>query len=236
MVCLVITRGGWGDVWRFASRDAAIGHALWHSEDALLAGAEDITRQYNMLEIGRLLEMIGIESLRVEVLSSVHPDLGLPDRVRLERVAERADRIWDGLLGLARDVPEDPAQVLELVRSDRENVLRTQNKEAHMADDKNKTGAAAGTTAAAAAPKAPKAKKFADTSVIRLQADKDGKKFGKDNNPKRAGTTTHDRFAKLVDGMTVAAYVKAVGNEAQAFSELDYNQKKGFLKIEEAGL
>jgi len=230
MVCLAITREGWGDIWRFASRDAAYGHALVQPSDAILAGAEDITRQYNMLEIGRLLEKIGDEALRVAVLSSVHPDLGLPDRVRLERVAERADRIWDRLLGLARDVPEDPAEVLKQVRTDRRLMTQlNQKKDDNMAD-------APKTAAAAAAPKAEKKQKFADTAVIRLQADKDGKKFGKDNNPKRAGTTTHDRFAKLVDGMTVAAYVKAVGNQAAAFSELDYNQKKSFLKVEEAGL
>lgn len=234
MVCLAITREGWGDVWRFASKDAAYGHALVQPSDAILTGAQDITRQYNMLEIGRLLEKIGNEHLRVTILSSVHPDLGLPDRVRLERVAERADRIWDALLGLARDVPEDPAAVLTQVRLDRRLMTQlNQKKDDNMANTPA-TGAA-GTTAAAA-PKPEKKQKFADSAIIRLQADKEGKKYGKDNNPKRAGTTTHDRFAKLVDGMTVAAYVKAVGNQAAAFSELDYNQKKGFLKIEEAGL
>ena len=63
------------------------------------------------------------------------------------------------------------------------------------------------------APKAnpiPRTPRFADTGVITLLADKDGKKYGPENNPKKQSSASADRFAKYVDGQTVAE-AKAAG-------------------------
>ena len=76
---------------------------------------------------------------------------------------------------------------------------------------------AAVTTEVAAEPTAekksspiPRTPRFADTGVITLLADKDGKKYGPENNPKKSGSASADRFAKYVDGQTVAE-AKAAG-------------------------
>jgi hypothetical protein len=47
------------------------------------------------------------------------------------------------------------------------------------------------------------------SAVISLGTDKDGKKYGPDNNPKRAGSAAATRFALYKDGMTVEAALKA---------------------------
>lgn len=47
------------------------------------------------------------------------------------------------------------------------------------------------------------------SAVVTLGADKDGKKYGPDNNPKRAGSAAATRFALYKDGMTIEAALKA---------------------------
>jgi hypothetical protein len=230
-VCIAITRGGWGEAYAFGSHAEADTHPLIQFGDAIMVGPEGILRQYSLPELGRLLRMIGDEDLREAVLAPIHPDLALPERRRQERGAEQVDAIWAGLEALVQPVPTDAAAILDLVRRNRTLMIQ----EGHMAaEEKNKTTGTtttAATTAAAAAPKAPKPPRYPLTNVITLLADKDGKKFGKDNNPKRAGSKAGDRFAKLVDGMTVEAFVKAVGNQAEAFADLDFGVKHGQLTV-----
>ena len=79
-------------------------------------------------------------------------------------------------------------------------------------------------------PKAEKkgrAREFGDDHVIAMQNDKDGKAYGKDNNPKRAGTNAATAFAKYKDGMTVAAFLKAGGSLA----DLRNDTTKKFIKV-----
>ncbi len=47
------------------------------------------------------------------------------------------------------------------------------------------------------------------TAIITLGVNKDGKKYGPDNNPKRAGSAAATRFAVYKDGMTIDAALKA---------------------------
>lgn len=89
---------------------------------------------------------------------------------------------------------------------------------------------AAATTEASAEKKSrpiPKDPKFSETSVIKLLADKDGKPYGAENNPKKAGTATHGRFAKYVDGMTVKAALEA----GLTRGDLSYDKDKKFIDI-----
>lgn len=46
-------------------------------------------------------------------------------------------------------------------------------------------------------------------ATIHMLSDKSGKPYGVDNNPKRAGTAGHERFAKYTDGMTVGEAIAA---------------------------
>lgn len=47
------------------------------------------------------------------------------------------------------------------------------------------------------------------TAVISLGVNKDGKKYGSDNNPKRAGSAAAVRFAAYKDGQTIEQALKA---------------------------
>ena len=58
-------------------------------------------------------------------------------------------------------------------------------------------------------PLIPRDPKHAQTSIIHLLADKDGKKYGPDNNPKKPGTASADRFTRYIDGGTVEENLKA---------------------------
>ena len=231
MVCLAVTRGGWGDVWRFKDRQSADLHPLVQYGDAILDESDPISRQYNVLEVGRLIEMTGDEKLRQSVLMPIHPDRGLGQSERVRRLDERSEEIFAALLRISKDPPTEPTEVLNLIRSDRIAMIKEGRD---MADEKNKTGANAGAAAAPKPAKEPKAPKYRDDQVITMGADKDGKKFGGDNNPKRAGSLAHARFAHLKDGMTVGAFVKAVGNQATAFGDLDYGIKHGQFTVGDA--
>lgn len=226
MVCVAVTRGGWGDVWRFEDRQSADLHPLVQYGDAILEEDDRVTRQYSTHEAGRLLQMIGDERLRQSVLMPIHPDRGLTESQRVERLAERSEEIFQGLLQISRDPPTDPTEVLRLIRSDRISTIKEGQE---MADEKNKTTAAAAPKEPKApkAPREPRAPKYADSAVITMGADKDGKKYGGDNNPKRAGSNTHTRFGYLRDGLTVGEFVKKCGNQAVAFGDLDYALKHG---------
>lgn len=99
--------------------------------------------------------------------------------------------------------------------------------------DTNKTAAATGTTAAAAAaPAAEKAKTvggFAMTAKITFGKKEDGKTSydGAENNPKRKGSKSFDKFAKYKDGMTVEDAVKAGITGA----DLSWDSRHGFIKV-----
>lgn len=69
---------------------------------------------------------------------------------------------------------------------------------------------------------------FALTAKISLGQNGEGKKYdGGDNNPKRKGSKSFDKFAKYKDGMTVeqAAAAGITG------ADLSWDTKHGFIKI-----
>lgn len=63
---------------------------------------------------------------------------------------------------------------------------------------------------------------------ITLLCDKDGKPYGKENNPKRAGTATHGRFELYQNGQTVEEAYKA----GVAAGDFAYDVNKQFIKID----
>lgn len=69
--------------------------------------------------------------------------------------------------------------------------------------------------------------RLTDATIISLSSDAEGKKYGSDHNPTRPGAAVHDRFAKYVDGMTVAE-AKAAGITA---GDIAYHVKQGFLTV-----
>lgn len=84
------------------------------------------------------------------------------------------------------------------------------------------------TTAEAPAkkPAVPREPKYAPTSVIKLLADKEGKQYGPENNPKKVGSATATRFEKYFDGMTVEQ-----AKEAGLYGDLSYDAAHNFIEI-----
>lgn len=228
---VAVTRGGFGIVYLFSSRQEADLHPLIQYGDAILTGPEDVTRQYSLVEMPRFLALLGDEELRVTVLAEVHPDLGLSGRDRLDRVAARAGAVWHRLLSVAVGVPSDPSEVLAVVRSDRAAMAEQQRKETTVAEEKTKPAKAPKAAAAPKPAKEAKPPKFAYDSTIKMLADKAGKAYGKDNNPKRAGSSAAERFAFLKDGMTVKKFCDAVGSETAAMADLAWGVDKGQLQV-----
>lgn len=231
MSCVAVTQGGWGKFYLFADKKSAEDHPLVQYGDSVLCGPDCVVEQYNVLEIGRLLAMLGDEKLRLSVLRSIHPELGLKNSERVKRISERAPDIWDRIKLAASQPPADPSEIIKLVAIDR----KQQSKESTMEDVKNQEAATAAQTTKAEKPvKAPKPPKYANDDIVRMLSDKDGKQYGADNNPKRSGSATAIRFANYRDGVTVGELLSNGDTQSKIFADLDYDQAKGFIEIEKA--
>lgn len=224
MECVAITVGGYGSAWLFKSQEEAELHPLIQPGDAIVANRVDMFKQYMLFELDVFLGIIGDDTLKQRVLSSIPQRGSAPERLRVARVdKDHGAAMWAALLKSARPVPRDPAEIMKLIRQD-----RLTWKEVTMAK-KAQAAAAGGAPKAAKAPaeKKVRAREFPDDHVISMQNDKDGKPYGKDNNPKRAGTNAATAFAKYKDGMTVGAFLKAGGSLA----DLRNDTGKKFIKI-----
>lgn len=95
------------------------------------------------------------------------------------------------------------------------------------------TPAAKAPTAAAKAPavakekKAPKPRKFENADTIHFAADKEGKKYGADYNPKRPGSAAHKVFGLYKEGMKVSDFVKAGGSAG----DIAWNVEHGYITV-----
>lgn len=193
MVAIAVTRNGKGEFWRFENRSEADLHPLVQYGDAILDGSLDILSNYTLRELPEFFDRAGLEPTRLEDLQRAAGGLERKMRAGLENLAEDA---WARLLERATEPPTDSSEICKLVREDRIATLNTSRKETTMTDT-----AAAPADTKKKGGRTPKASKFGDEAVITLGSDKEGKKYGPDNNPKRGKAA--DRFAKYADGMTV---------------------------------
>ena len=69
--------------------------------------------------------------------------------------------------------------------------------------------------------------KFKGDMIITMLADKDGNPYSKENNPKRAGSKSGERFALYVNGMSVDQAVAAGLTRA----DLQHDVDKKFISI-----
>jgi hypothetical protein len=241
---VAVTRMGFGSLWLFSSRREADEHPLIQYGDAILTGPGDIERQYTNLEIPLLCEQLQRKELADEFRIKIRD---LDGRTRHTYKEQLLEYLWVLLTGKAVKPPIDPTEVFRLVIEDRRvtrttdpreklNMARRPETAQATVDPSVAVGdpnAAVGETTAAAAsapaaPKAPKADKGPDkTKIVRLLNDKEGKAYGADNNPKKAGGTAAARFALYVNGMTVGAALDA-GVKA---ADIDYDRKKGFIEL-----
>jgi len=225
VTCVAVTRGGMGEPWLFESRAEADLHPLVQYGDALLSGPEDVLTQYGLHQLPLLLRVIGDEHLTRRVLSAV-PDPGVAREVKRREAAEQhTAAVFAALEARAKAPPASPARVCELIRRDRELYSEERRK---MPEVTNTAAGGKSKAAAAAKPaKDVKPPRYPSDSVITLLADKDGKAYGKNNNPKRAGSKAAEHFALYTSGMKVGKFIEAGGTLA----DLAFDEGKKFIKV-----
>jgi hypothetical protein len=64
-------------------------------------------------------------------------------------------------------------------------------------------------------------------SVITMGKDPEGKNYGPDNNPKRAGSAANTRFALYKSGMTIQQALDA----GITRGDINWDSKQGFINI-----
>ncbi len=174
----------------------------------MLETPEDLSRQYNYLDLPSLLERNGLETL----LKRYGEDLVV--KGYRGAVLGIGDQILNRLRSAASRVPKDPREVFEIIVKDRDEYnhgVRERTQDVN--------------TKTAEAPKSRS--KYGDDQKITLLKDAEGKKFGPKNNPKREGSKSHGRFAAYKDGMKVSKAIEAGVTKA----DLDYDVTKGFIEI-----
>lgn len=223
MVCVALTRGGEGSLWRFESLIEASDHPLIQYGDAICCSEEDVHRTFRPVELADLADRIGQPQLSLAIRSSV-AILTTRDRDQF------AERLWSHMQRSAVEPPKDPSEVIRLVRQDRAAArsarstpwrlnpmerLPLQQRNERMTDDTEKKTAV------------PRTRKYSDTTIISMGKDANGVAYGPENNPKKVGSKSAERFAKYVDGMTVET-ARAVGFASMDF---DYDSEKGFISL-----
>lgn len=227
---VAVTRNGLGDMYIFSSRAEADLHPLVQYGDVVCDGPESVLRQYTRMEIPDLLRRLGDEEFRSEVLMKAAGSLGWS-----ESVTRYSGRVWEKMQECASPPPTDPGEIVSRIAKDRKLSLvesRVPKEEKRMSN----TQQTENTTAEAKEPAAKKEKAtpttiggFSLASKITMLVDKEGKPYGKDNNPKKAGSKSAVRFEAYGNGgITVEEAYKAGVSSA----DFAYDVNKGFIKID----
>lgn len=207
---IVVTKYGWGPVWRFSGAIEASVHPDVQDGDAVIHSKEDIVEQYNALEFPRLLRM-----LRIEGASAIEMALRrLPPRRKLELMRDNAARVMVALCQVAVDPPHNPDKERLMV----EKVKKVAEEKAAAKTPKETV---AKEPKAPAGPRAPKG--CALTDIITFGKDKAGKEYGPENNPKRPSSQSHARFALYKSGMTVKDALGAGVSTADIAWDVSHN-------------
>jgi len=213
VVCLVVTRAGWGDVWSHESRTHAWLHPLTQYGDAILDGPESIISEYGAYEWAAAADLaqVTLPELDLQILRQ-----GAVRECRAV-MARTAGLLWDALLDAASPALTDPSRVCEQVSRDRRNTTMAKKEAAPKVHAEKPAG-----EKKSAGPRGT-----ATDATIHMLFDKSGKQYGADNNPKKVGSKGHERFAQYVDGMTVEAALKA-GVWA---ADVSWDVSKGFIEL-----
>ncbi len=200
MVCVLVTAGGWGDLWAFKTRNEAYMSPLYQYGDALLVTPQHVQDQYNWLEWSRLREMAGLPYVAQTARS--------PRHARMLKESQ-AQEILDRLAKLAQPAPTDPAEICRRIVQDRRRLGTVAKKKADAPAAPAETQATAATGGSAVpAPRGPK--DVGQDWTISFGVDKDGNSYGPEvNNPKKEGSKTRTRFALYREGMTIAQALDA---------------------------
>lgn len=226
---VAVTRNGLGDMYSFSSTAEANLHPIIQYGDVICDGPESVARKYNRWEIPDLLRRLGDEMFRSEVLMKAAGPMGWG-----EAIARYSPRIWEKMQALSAPPPADAAQIVSLIVRDRRLSIsesKTREKGRTMTEENQTAESQEGKEAPKAKTKAAPSTigGYPLSSTITMLVDKEGKPYGKDNNPKKAGSKSAVRFEAYGNGgITVEEAYKA-GVVAADFA---YDVSKGFIKID----
>lgn len=193
-------------MWGFQSQSEARSHPLVQEGDPVVQSPEGVLENWNYLLLPRMISDVlgdarGGEVAREEILSaSVSWDLAMA------RSRVWSETAWDRMRSRARTVPTKAETVVALIREDRRLYDEWRSRE-QTARTRRTTMTEATTTETAAKPKTIAGLPL--TATIQFGADKEGKSYGPDNNPKRAGSKAHEAFSKYAAGQTLEQAVAA---------------------------
>lgn len=220
--CVAVTCWGWGDVWGFESPEEARLHPLIDTCDVILTGAEDIyPKNWNYLFLPRMCsEVLGDRTAYQRLLETINdaPD----EKTRDQRLSLASVDIWHRFQQTAKAPPSDPRAICEQIVRDRRRTDEWHSREENRRKPvmNAQTGGTATAEKPAEAPKNIAGKP--PTAKIAFGKDKDQKLYGKDNNPKRAGSKSADRFNLYKAGQTLAEAVAAGASAADIKWDLDH--------------
>lgn len=226
---VAITRMGFGVIYDFPSRLAADDHPLVQYGDPILAGPRDLVANYRPNEFPVLFTLCGRPELGDEFIAQYDK---LPtDHQKRAFVEQYAEPLWELVVSTRQTVPADPEQIVALVKEDRKStrlnppitlkgLTMAKRSKAAEAEVENQVEGEA-------TEKAPRGPRINRDRKITLLSDAEGKQYGADHNPKRAGSASAARFACYVDGMTVGEALDAGITTA----DLAWDQKAGFIEV-----
>lgn len=206
-----ITEGGWGEVRIFASPPEARDD---DDVDVVVRCDVELVDHYLPHELETMMRRLGAEHLAQ--LAGVAASVGGTERRRIRAVIGDLPAMWEYLLKCAG------------------RRILTKKETSEMAEKRtaaSKKGAAPKATKPPAGEKKPAMGRgrYKDEQRITLGRDKDSKPYGADNNPLRAGSAAHGRFARIQSGMTVGDYKKIAGKHVG--SDLKFNTSKGYVTV-----
>ena len=232
MPCIVVTRNGRGDLWKFKSARVADEHPITQYGDAIVTGPEDIPEQWNRLSV-----LLLARTLDDELADRLQADLARlsGEYSKYQKMMELyRQTMWDTMCSVASEPPVDETSILQIIKDDRK-----MSKEAGNKPTASATVPKEAKTKAPKTPKEPVAPKDIQgnplTTVLDFGTDNEGKKYGADNNPKKAASKSAARFGYYKSGGTMQDYIDAgvaAGEKAGAMrADIGYDLTKGFIVV-----
>jgi hypothetical protein len=183
MHCIVLTRNGLGDAWKFKDLRAARLHPIAQMDDVFASTPSQLAELYGRGRINDLLRFADGRN-RVRLVEAIENWPLTVDAMQL---------LWTVVAGAAGTPPTDPTEIVRIIKEDRVfregRILRsfdtgTRSSAEHVTNRKERA-------------MAEEARKRIDENSIITVTTEDGK------NPKREGSAAYARFELYEDGMTV---------------------------------
>lgn len=227
MSVIAILRSGRGRVVRFVNLTVADMHPITQYGDPIISSADEVFSNMTVSDMISSAEISAIDPALIRYLRGCDPASKSHRR-------DAAEMFWESAQKHANPPPADPAAIVAQITEDKLATRKTgvQHRSSgayKMSEEQTNSGEGQTADAGEKTKRAPipRDPKYANASIIKMGADKDGKPYGADNNPKKAGSASADRFAKYVDGMTCEQAREAgITN-----GDLDNDVKKGLITI-----